>query len=318
MSSERDDALVEIAALARRHGIGAEEIAARLAEPAAAAPTPTPQGTIVKTLLGYTGGVFIFAGIGLLVSMLWPDLGGAERVVITLGPGIAAFALGCLWHRDARFARAATPLFLVAGFLLPTGLFVFLDEFVPRTGQPELAALVVFGALVFQHGLAYVQLRRASLLFLAIAFWAGALGSAMAWLDIDADVSALTLGVSLLFLARHASGCGRGGVAPFWYFAGGGLLLAGAFGLVKDGPLELGYLGLNGGLIYLSILLSSRSLLFVSVAGLIGYLSYFTYEHFADVIGWPVALIVMGLVMIAVSAYAFRLGQGMTGTGPKP
>ncbi len=315
MSSERDDALAEIAALARRHGIGAEEIAARLAE---GTPPRAPQGAIVKTLLGYTGGVFIFAGLGLLVSMLWPDLGSAERVVITLGPGIAAFALGCLWHRDPRFARAATPLFLVAGFLLPTGLFVFLDEFVPRAGHPELAALAVFGALAFQHGLAYAQLRRASLLFLAIAFWAGALGSAMAWLDIDADITALTVGISLVALARHAGVAGHGGVAPFWYFLGGGLLLAGAFGLLKGEPLELAYLAITGAMIYLSILLSSRSLLFVSVAGLIAYLSYFTYEHFADVIGWPVALIVMGLVMIAVSAYAFKLGQGMSGTAPKP
>jgi hypothetical protein len=54
-------------------------------------------------------------------------------------------------------------------------------------------------------------------------------------------------------------------------------------------------------------------MLVVSVFGLIGYLSYFTYEYFANVIGWPVAMIVMGMVMIGVSAYAYKLGQGITG-----
>ncbi|MEE8084940.1 MAG: hypothetical protein V3T46_06960, partial [Alphaproteobacteria bacterium] len=58
-----------------------------------------------------------------------------------------------------------------------------------------------------------------------------------------------------------------------------------------------------------------RAMLVVAVFGLIGYLSYFTYQYFANVIGWPVALIVMGLVMIGVSAYAFKLGRGMGGVG---
>ncbi len=53
-------------------------------------------------------------------------------------------------------------------------------------------------------------------------------------------------------------------------------------------------------------------MLVVSVFGLIGYLSFFTYEYFANVIGWPVAMIVMGMVMIGLSAYAFKLGQGIS------
>lgn len=314
MSKERDDALDRIAALAKQHGIGAAEIAARLRE---APGGGDRQGGVVKSLLGYTGGVFIFAGLGLLVSMLWPDIGGVERVVITLGPGIIAFALGCIWHGDARFEKAATPLFLVAAVLQPTGLFVFLDEFVPKTGHPETAVMTVFGVLGLQQALAFRQTGRTSLLFLAIAFWAGAIGAAMTWLGIDGDLMAFIIGLSLLFLARHAAVSGHPGAAPFWYFIGGASLLAGVFGLVKGEPLELGYLAVNALLIYLSIVVASRSLLVVSVIGLIGYLSYFTYEYFADVIGWPVALIVMGLVMIGVSAYAFKLGQSIGKDGAR-
>ena len=84
-----------------------------------------------------------------------------------------------------------------------------------------------------------------------------------------------------------------------------------AYHVVGDGPLDIVYLGINGFFVFLSIRQASRSLLFVSVAGLIGYLSYFTYEYFADAIGWPIALIVMGLVMIGVSAYALRLGRSI-------
>ena len=38
-------------------------------------------------------------------------------------------------------------------------------------------------------------------------------------------------------------------------------------------------------------------------------MSYFAFEYFADVIGWPVALIILGLCMMGLSAYAVKLGR---------
>jgi hypothetical protein len=275
--------------------------------------TPERQGGIIKALLGYTGGTFIFAGLGLLTSMIWPDIGSLQRVIITLGPGMVAFVLGVLAHKDARFQKGETPLFLMAAFLQPTGLFVFLDEFVPKTGEPELAALIVFGVLALQQGVAYLQLRRASLLFLTLLFWLAFIGTTMVWLEVDEDVTAITVGLSALFLSHFAAMRGHGAITPFWYFIGGGFVLGGVFAALKGGPAEIVYLGVNGFLVYLSIRLASRAMLAVSVFGLIGYLSYFTYEYFANVIGWPVAMIVMGMVMIGLSAYAVKLGQGING-----
>jgi hypothetical protein len=307
MASERETALLRIVALAEQHNIATDEIAARMVAPK----SPERQGGIVKALLGYTGGTFIFAGLGLLVSMIWPDIGPVQRVVVTLGPGIVAFVLGILAHRDLRFAKGATPLFLIAAFLQPTGLFVFLDEFVPKTGNPELAALVVFGVLALQQCMAFLQLGRASLLFLTLLFWLAFIGTTMVWLEVDEDVTAITLGLSTLFLSHFAAMRGYFAITPFWYFIGGGFLLGGVFSAVQGGPAEIIYLGVNGFLVYLSIRLASRAMLVVSVFGLVGYLSYFTYEYFADVIGWPVAMIVMGMVMIGLSAYAIKVGQGI-------
>ena len=311
MASDRESALDRIVSLAEEHSIAADEIAARMAVPA----TPARQGGIVKTLLGYTGGIFVFAGLGLLVSMMWPDIGSAQRVIIILGPGVVAFVLGIAALKDVRFAKAATPLFLVAAFSQPWGLFVFLDEFVPPTGDPELAAMMVFGALVLQQGLTFAQFGRASLLFLTLIFWLALIATTLAWLDMDGDFVSITVGLSALLLTHAAALRGYHAIAPFWYFIGALCLLGGVFALVEGGPLEMVYLGINGFLVFLSIRLASRSLLVVSVVGLISYLSYFTYEYFADVIGWPIAMIFMGLVMIGLSAYAYKLGQ--TIAGPK-
>ena len=307
MTTERESALERIVALAESHGIAADEIAQHMA----VAQTPERQGGIVKALLAYTGSIFIFAGLGLLGSMVWPDIGPLQRVVITLGPGMVAFVLGILAHRESRFAKAVTPLFLVAAFMQPAGLFVFLDEFVPRAGEPELAALIVFAILALQQGIAFAQLRQPSLLFLTMIFWFAFIGTTMVWLDVDGDVNSITVGLSALFLSHFAALRGNHAITPFWYFIGGGFLLGGVFAAVEGGPAEIAYLGVNGFLVYLSIRLASQAMLVISVFGLIGYLSYFTYEYFANIIGWPIAMIVMGLVMIGVSAYAFKLGQGM-------
>jgi hypothetical protein len=41
----------------------------------------------------------------------------------------------------------------------------------------------------------------------------------------------------------------------------------------------------------------------------LGYTGWYTEEHFANSIGWPLALIVFGMLMIGLSALAFRIDR---------
>jgi len=43
----------------------------------------------------------------------------------------------------------------------------------------------------------------------------------------------------------------------------------------------------------LSVKVKSRTLLLVSTFALLGYLGYFTNQYFADILGWPIALIIL-------------------------
>lgn len=101
MTADREEALERIAALVRQHGIGVDEIAARLKAPERSTVIDESGGAL-KTALGYIGGTFIFSGVCLLVDIIWQDIGSAERVVITLGPGLIAFIMGALCIRDQR------------------------------------------------------------------------------------------------------------------------------------------------------------------------------------------------------------------------
>ena len=125
---DRARALEEIVTLARQHGLSAHDIGDALGEASPPVAGARGRGVLVR-VLGFIGGTFVFAGVGVFVSLQWESMNSAARVVITLGSGIAAFVMAVLATRDARYEKAATPLFLMAAALQPTGLLVLFNEF---------------------------------------------------------------------------------------------------------------------------------------------------------------------------------------------
>jgi hypothetical protein len=78
---------------------------------------------------------------------------------------------------------------------------------------------------------------------------------------------------------------------------------------VERTPFEIAFLGAAAGFVYLSAVLHTRTLLFVATIGILAYTAWFTGEHFARSVGWPLALVVFGMFMIALSALAFRIDR---------
>ena len=306
-SPERAEAVQTIAALARRHGITAAEITAVLGEPAAETARSRSQAVLVR-VLGVLGSTFVFAGIAAFIALQWESLGPAARVVVTLGPGIAAFVLAVLAHSDRRFEKASTPLFLVAAALEPTGMAVALDEF-GSGGDWRLAGLLISGAIGAQMGLTFAALRKSSLLFLTVLFATICWWTAFDLLDADGGLTALILGASLLLASAGIDRTRHASITPFWYFVGAAAFLAGLFDAVERTPLELLFLAAAASLVYLSAVLHSRTLLAVSTLAILGYTAWYTGEYFADSVGWPLALIGFGLFMIGLGALAFRIDR---------
>jgi hypothetical protein len=40
---------------------------------------------------------------------------------------------------------------------------------------------------------------------------------------------------------------------------------------------------------------------------MLSYIGYFTAQHFVHSVGWPVALILLGLMFFAISSFALRI-----------
>lgn len=151
--------------------------------------------------------------------------------------------------------------------------------------------------------------RRSALLFLALVFWSAFLATAMDWFGWNEEAIGVVLGISTLSLSWGIGRTAHTVITPFWYLVGGAFLLAVWWSLTEGTSMDLSTLGLSAALIWTSIRAASRSPLFVSVVGLLSYLSYFAYEYFADVIGWPISLILLGLVMIGVRGWAMKAGR---------
>jgi hypothetical protein len=306
MKSERADAVQAIVTLARQHGISVPEIAAALGTTGAGAKRRSRRAIV--QLLGYLGGTFVFAGIGVFVALQWDAMNAAARVVVTLGSGIAAFALALLAARDERFTRAATPFFVIAAALEPTGLLVAFSEF-GTGGDWRWAGLVTSGAVAAQFGTVFAVLRASTPLFLAVAFTTLFWLTVFDLLDVDGGVTALTIGGSLLLAAIGIGRTRHRDLTPVWYLAGSAAFLYGLFDIVEGTMFELGFLAAAAAFVYLAAFLRSRTLLFVATMAVLAYTGWYTGKYFADSAGWPLALIAFGLVMIGLSALAVRIDR---------
>lgn len=310
---DRAQALQEIAAIARRHGLSTGEIASALGEPPAAAGDSRARTVLVR-VLGFLGGTFVFAGIGIFIALQWDAMGPAARVIATLGPGVSAFALALLAARDERVRQAVVPLLLVAAVIEPVGMSVAFEE-LGGGGDWRWAGLVIAGTMALQFSAAFGALRWSTPLFLAIAFGALFWWTAFDLLDMDGNAVAIIMGGSMMLAAAGAARSSHGAISPFWYFLGAAAFLGGLFDVVERTPLEILFLGAAAGFVYLSVVLHSRTLLVVSTLAILAYTGWFTGRHFADSIGWPLALILFGILMIVLSAAAFRIDRAYVRRG---
>jgi hypothetical protein len=312
MSSERDEAIGAVMRLVRQHGLTIDDIASALQNDAvdigvAPSPPPTPDGVLVR-VLGALGATFVFAGVCVFVAVQWEEMNSAARVVVTLGSGVATLALSLLAERDSRFHRSAAPLLLAAAALEATGLLVLFAEY-GSGGDWRWAGLITAATLSVQMGVIWIASRDTVPLALALVFGTLSLWTVLDVLDLDGEYVALAVG---LFLVGTAVAVGRTAhrlITPAWYLVGVVVLMAGWFEIVEGTWAELTFLLLAAGFVYLSAVVRSRSLLVGATGAILAYTGWYTSEYFADSIGWPLALIVFGLVMIGLSALAVRIDR---------
>jgi uncharacterized membrane protein len=304
--STKEDALQDIISLVKHNNITFDEI--KHALETAPILASKPSSSVLSKLLGYIGGIFVFAGISVFIGMYWDDFGSAARVIVTLGTGFVAFIMGLVCLYDKKYERAATPLFLIAALLQPSGILVMLQEY-SSGGDARHGVLFMAAFMLIQQGATFWAKRRTVLAFSAILFGCIFFATLFDIWDFDEELIGIVIGSSILCVAYALNQSRHLAIAPFWYFIGAIILMWSVFESVENTPFELIYLGLAALLIFLSTYVRSRTLLLVGTLSMLVYIGYYTAKHFANTLGWPIALVIIGIALIGMSALAVRLNN---------
>lgn len=304
--SLKDDVLQDIVALMQHNKITLAEVSRALDD--ASMQMSAAPASVLSKLFGYIGGIFVFAGIGVFISMYWDDFSSASRVIVTLGTGLIAFVMGLICLSEQKYERVATPLFLIASVLQPTGIMVMLDEY-SSGGDLRHGLLFMAAYMLVQQGATFWAKQRTVLAFSAIIFGCIFFANLFDLWDLDEKLIGTVIGSSLLCLTYAIQRSKHMAIAPFWYFVGAVLLLWSIFEWVEGSLFEPIYLGMTAFMIFLSTFVRSRTLLIIGTFAMLIYIGYYTAEHFANTVGWPIALVIIGIALIGLSALAIRLNN---------
>jgi len=218
--------------------------------------------------------------------------------------GIMALQLGVLFSKYRITVLAFTSLFFVYGFM-----HVGLD----KLGISLTYIAIVLGASLFLVGTALEKTSHRVLVEPALLI-------ATCWLnaglfDLVADNTAvnwasLIIGVSVMLTAYGLHRAARyPRLSGLGYFFGSIMAYSGLFDLVQNTSVELLYLAVTASILYACVVLQSRALLLTTVIAMLAFIGYYSAEHFANSLGWPVTLVLMGIAFLSVGTIAIKVKQ---------
>ena len=259
-------------------------------------------------MLYVLGAAIIVIGIIILVGQIWDDLGALGRIVITFGLGMLFAVLGSVLLKQKPNEKLGAVFHAIGGMLIPGGTLVLLSELNVETVSLWPVA-ISFGVIFIFYLLLNSVFRNAILTFFAIAN-----GTAFTYLLVESiidgkfyenrDVHAyltMAIGISYLLLARVFKAGKNKRLVGFLYFFGIAGFLSAAFSRVFDSELwQFAYFFIIFAAMFLSVYLKSRSILAISTLFLIAHITYITNEYFADSLGWPLSLVLLGFIFIGL------------------
>ena len=242
-----------------------------------------------------TGGWFV------LIHEVFPRSDNWRTAVLFVF-GVMAVHQGALLGKYRLTVLAFTALFFVYGFM-QVGLDLL--------GVPIAYIAIVLGASLFLVATALEdtahRVLAAPALLIGTCWLNGGLFDRIA-LASSASWAGLVTGVCVMFTAYGLHKARRHpGLTGLGYFIGSIMAYSGLFDLVHNTPVELLYLAVTASMLYACVVLQSRALLFTTVIAMLGFIAFYTAKHFANSLGWPVTLVLMGVAFLGVGTIALKV-----------
>lgn len=269
-------------------------------------------------ILYVIGAVIVVVGIITLISQIWGSLGSLLRVLITLGLGLMLTGTGSVFLKKKPEDSIGLVFQAIGGTLIPGGALVTLHELGSGIDTAWPIA-ITFGGVTAFYILLTIAHKNSLLTFFSIAN-----GTAFLYLLTAAilnspfykegDVYAyltMAIGISYLLLAYSF---GKTGLSQMLsralYFFGTAGFLGASFSRVFDsGMWQLFYFVILVGSILTAVYLKNRTVLILTMLFLVAHVSYITGKYFANSIGWPLVLVLLGFIFIGLGFATVRVNK---------
>lgn len=253
----------------------------------------------------------IFLGIAILISENWNILSFTYKIALTLGSGVVAYGLGAFLGRDSRAWIISSGFFLLSALLIPFGMAVTIRLY----GYDVLSFgwySVISGIALVIFSISYLFFKKDFFLLFSILYATWCFYSVANYLNPGSTLDftiycTLVIGISYILLGAYFAKSAHYSLSGFLYGFGCLGLLGSLFefDVMHPGsfyewtfPLVLFIV------IYASVLLKSTSFLTFGVIFLVLWIMEITNRYFSQSLGWPIALVIAGSLLIAI-AYVY-------------
>jgi len=264
------------------------------------------------------GAVTALAGISILIEQNWEQIGFIGRVLVTAGIAFVSYCVALLLGKKEHRVISQV-LFAISAGLAPLGAYVFLEEM--RADFTFETQMMIAGTLAIVYGVAFLASRRPVLVVVTMAFatwlyWVYVLQTLTNITSLEEEIlkwASIVLGVAYIFIAygyrvlSPIESRDKRAVTGLLYTFGTFAVLIGASML--GGIFDFAFIGLLFVSFYASVFLRSRGMLGLSAIFLIVHLIKFTGLYFVDSLGWPIALIGIGFLVIGVGYGTYYLNR---------
>ncbi|MEI6528434.1 MAG: DUF2157 domain-containing protein [bacterium] len=299
--------------------------------------TSNEDNTVVKKLglsevFYFIGGLVVLIGLIILVAQNWQSFPLALKVLITLGMGIGFYVSAFLLSKTENLNKLGVIFYFLSAVLIPFGYFVLFADQV-NASNATFFDILVPALCLLQFGITQMVTRKNIFTLFNVVFctW---LFFAITNPMINASFGetfqlyrAFFVGITYLFIGYFLKMSGRMFSGYLNFFGTVAVLGSGFILNVMASPAGNACIGCVGApqasaiwtllypiLVVATIILGvtkikSSSFLFVGTIAMIAYIIRITGQYFTDTIGWPIALIFLGIVIMGLGYLAFYLNQ---------
>lgn len=271
------------------------------------------------TKILYTlGGIVVLIGVLIFVAQIWDDIGSIGRIAITLGLGLLIAGNASVLLQKKPESKLGMIFHGIAGLIMPWGVTVTLLEMNVTDAGPFALGFVVLTAFYLllmkahKHAiLTFFAIMNATIaVYLAIPALLFADNIPYSVMNDIYMYTTMVLGVSYILLAHAFRGSWNSLLTSILYFFGSFGFLAAGFSRIEDSIIwQLLYLVFVLGGLALAAYVRSRGVLIVTTLALIGYVIFITSEYFADSLGWPVSLVLLGFAFIGLGYLSITINK---------